>query len=53
MTQKTIQVFSNGTYNKPQKNPSNKTKVYNIENIWSIDILDLTDYGLEDNRNCR
>ena len=32
---------------------TNKTNVYYIDDIWSLDILDLKDYGLENNRGCR
>ena len=31
----------------------NKTNVYYIDDIWSLDILDLKDYGLENNRGYR
>ena len=41
MTQKTIDVFINENYSKPpEKNYSaNKTDVYHIDNIWSLEIL--------------
>ena len=55
MTQKTIKVFRNEIYSKsPKKNSiTHKTNVYYIENIWSSDILDLNDYGPENNRSYR
>ena len=47
MTQKTIKVRKNEIYSKgPKKNyPTNKTDVYHINNISSLDILDLKGYG--------
>ena len=55
MTQKSIKIFRNEIYLKPpEKNyATNKTNVYHIDNIWSLDILDLKDYGLENNRGYR
>ena len=52
MTQKNIKIFINEIYSKgPRKSyPTNKTDVYHIDDIWSLDILDLKDYGLENNR---
>ena len=42
-------------YSKPPKRnyPTNKTDVYFIDDIWSLDILDLKDYGPENNKNYR
>ena len=39
-------------YSKPLKNnyATNRTDVYNIKDIWSLDILDLKDYGFENTR---
>ena len=53
MTQKTIKIFINEIYSKPPKKNyvTNKTDVYHIDNIWSLDILDLEDHGPENNRN--
>ena len=53
MTQKNIKIFINEIYSKPPKKyyPTNKTDVYHIDDIWSLDILDLKDYGHENNRN--
>ena len=55
MTQKTIKIFINEIYSKgPKKNfITNKTDVHNIDDIWSLDILDLKDYGPENNRGYR
>ena len=55
MTQKNIQIFINEIYSKPPKKyyPTNKTDVYHIEKIWSLDIWDLKDYGPENNRGYR
>ena len=52
MTQKKIKIFINEIYSKPPKKfyPTNKTNVYHIDDIWSLDILDLKDYGPENNR---
>ena len=45
----------NEIYSKSPKNhyPTNKTDVYYIDDIWSLDILDLKDYGPENNRGYR
>ena len=55
MTQKNIKIFINEIYSKPpRKNyATNKTDVYRIDDIWSLDILDLKDYGPENNRGYR
>ena len=55
MTQKNIKDFRNEIYSKPPKKKyaTNKTDVYHIDDIWSPDILDLKDYGLENNRGYR
>ena len=55
MTQKNMKIFINEIYSKPPKKnyPTNKTNVYNIDDIWSLDILDLKDYGPENNRGYR
>ena len=55
MTQKNIKIFINEIYSKPPKKyyPTNKTDVYFIDDIWSLDILDLKDYGPENNRGYR
>ena len=55
MSQKNIKIFINEIYSKaPKKNYiTNKTDVYHIDDIWSLDILDLKDYGPENNRGYR
>ena len=55
MTQKNIKIFINEIYSKPPKKyyPTNKTNVYHIDDIWSLDILDLKDYGPENNKGYR
>ena len=55
MTQKNIKIFINEIYSKPpRKNyATNKTDVYHIDHIWSLDILDLKDYGPENNKGYR
>ena len=55
MSQKHIKMFINEIYSKPPKKnyPRNKTDVYYIDDIWSLDILDLKDYGPENNRGYR
>ena len=55
MTQKNIKIFINEIYSKGPKKyyATNKTNVYYIDDIWSLDILDLKDYGLENNRGYR
>ena len=55
MTQKTIKIFINEIYSKPPKRnySTDKTDVYHIDDIWSLDILDLKDFGPENNRNYR
>ena len=43
MTQKNIKLFINENYSKPPKKnyATNKTNVYPIDDIWSLDILHL------------
>ena len=55
MSQKNIKIFINEIYSKPPKKnyPTNKTDVYHIDDIWSMDILDLKDYGSENNKGYR
>ena len=47
MLQKNIKIFINEIYSKPPKKnyATNKTDVYHMDDIWSLDILDLKDYG--------
>ena len=55
MTQKNIKIFINEIYSKgPKRNyATNKTDVYHIDDTWSLDILDLKDYGPKNNRGYR
>ena len=55
MTQKNIKIFINEIYSKgPKKNyVTNKTNVHQIDDIWSLDILDLKDYGPKNNKGYR
>ena len=55
MTQKNNKTFINEIYSKPPKrnNPTNKTDVYHIDDIWSLDILHLKDYGPKNKRGFR
>ena len=56
MNQKNIKFFINEIYSKsPKKNyATNKADVnYHIDDIWSLDILDLKDYGPENNKGYR
>ena len=55
MTQKNIKIFINEIYSKgPNKNcATNKTNVFHIDDVWSLDTLDLKDYGPENNRGYR
>ena len=55
MSQKKIKIFINEIYSKPPKKyySTNKTDVYHIDDTWSLDILDLKDYGPENNRGYR
>ena len=55
MSQKNIKIFINEIYSKPPKKyyATNKTDVYHIDDTWSLDILDLKDYGPENNRGYR
>ena len=55
MTQKSVKMFIKENYSKPLKKSYaiNKTDVYHIHDIWSLDILDLKDYGPKKNRGYR
>ena len=55
MSQENIKKFINEINSKPPKKnyATNKTDVYYIDDIWSLDILDLKDYGPENNRGYR
>ena len=51
----TNKIFWNEIFSKPPKNiyATKKTDVYHIDDIWTLDILDLKDYGPENNRGYR
>ena len=55
MTQKIIKIFINEIYSKPPNRnyATNKIDVYHIDGIWSLDILDLKDYGPENIKGYR
>ena len=54
MTQKTIKTLINEFFSQPLEKKTNKqTDVYHIDDIWSLHMLDLNDYGEETNRGCR
>ena len=55
MTQEPPKIFIDEIHSKaPKKSyPTNKTDVFYIGIIWSLDILDLKDYGPENNRGYR
>ena len=55
MTQKNIKIFINEIYSKPPKKnyATNKKDVYYFDDTSSLDILDLKDFGPENNRGYR
>ena len=55
MTQKAVKFFINKIYSKPPKKnyQTNKTDVYHIDDIWSLDKINLKGYGPENNRAYR
>ena len=55
MTRKNIKIYNSEIYSKPpeKNNATNKTDVYHIDDIWSLDILDLENYGPENKRGYR
>ena len=55
MTQKNIKIFINEIYSKRSKKnySTDRTDNYHIDDIWSLDILDLKDYGPKNNRGYR
>ena len=48
-----VTIFRNQIYAKASKNiyASNKTDVYYIDDTWSVDLLDLNDYGPKNNKS--
>ena len=55
MTQKTNKIFVKEILSKPPKKKyaTNKTDVHYGDDIWSLDTLDLENYGPEKNRRNR
>ena len=55
MTNETINIFMDEICSKPLKKNyvTSKTDVYHYDGIWSLDIVDLKDYGPENNRGYR
>ena len=55
MTQKNIELFINEISSKGAKKnyATNKTDVHHVDDTWSLDILDLKDFGPENNKNYR
>ena len=55
MTRKSIKIFIDEIYSKPPKKKyaTNKTDVYHIDGKWSLDILDLKNYGPGNNKGYR
>ena len=55
MTQKNIKLVINEKYSKGSRRNyvTNKTDIYSIDDIWSLNILDLKDYGPESRRRYR
>ena len=53
MSHKSTKIFINEICSKPPKKnyTTNKIDVYHIDDISSLDILDLKDYGSENNRS--
>ena len=49
MTRTTINIFIKENYSKPAKKKyaTNKIDVYHNDEFWSLDMLDLEDYGSE------
>ena len=55
MTQKSTKIFMDGIHSKPLKKnyATNKADVHHIDNIWSLDLLDLKGCGRKNNRGNR
>ena len=55
MTQRNFKIFINEAYSKGsgKSYPTNKTDVYHTDDTWSLDILDLEDYGPKNKRGYR
>ena len=50
-----INIFIDEIYSKPPKKNyiTNKINIYHIDDTWSIDLLDLNDYGVKNNKGYR
>ena len=55
MSDKNVDIFIDEIYSRlPKKNyVTNKINIYHIDDTWSIDLLDLNDYGPKNNRGYR
>ena len=55
MTQKNIKIFKNEIYSRPPKKNylTNKDDIYHIDDICSLDILDLEEFNPESNTGYR
>ena len=50
-----IKIFVDEIYSKPSKKnyPTNKTVCNNIDEIWSIDLVDMIDYKISNDKQLR
>ena len=55
MTHRKLKIFMNRICSKPPKRNyvTNKTDVYYIDDVWSLEILESKDYGPKNNRGYR
>ena len=55
MTRKNIKIFIKEIYSKPPKRnySTKKTDVYHMDDVWSLEMLDLKNHGPENNRGYR
>ena len=55
MKKDSTKIFIDEIYSKPPKKnyPTNKIVYYNIDEIWSIDIADMSDYKISNNKSYR
>ena len=53
--QSQIDIFKNEIYSRPPKKncSTNKTIVKHIDDTWSMDLLDMVDYGVKNNKGYR
>ena len=45
--------YKRNLFQRTEKNNPNKTDVYHIDSLWRLDVLDLKDYGPENNKKYR